>query len=90
MYNTLMVWLQAGQLRAAAVRFDEVLEAVPARSKLGGEAQLQKAICLDSAVSPMAAVIQVWSHLHQEDMLAFTCDKAGWLSSGLDLSMTAS
>ena len=40
--------MQQGQLGAAVRRFEEVLEAVPARSKLGGEAQLQRAICLDS------------------------------------------
>ena len=43
--------LQNGHLKDATEQFEEVLRAVPPRSSLGGEAQLQRAICLDSAVS---------------------------------------
>lgn len=37
-----------GQLTAAIGPFDEAVELVTYRSRVGGEATLQKAICLDS------------------------------------------
>ena len=49
-YQAGMEMMQQGQLQGAAECFDKVSKAVPQRSKLGGEAQLQRAICLDSAV----------------------------------------
>lgn len=42
--------MQAGRLQSAAEAFDRVTKAVPPKTKLGGDAQLQRAICLDSAV----------------------------------------
>ena len=46
-----MLIVQAGQLSAAIGVFDEVIANVSSRTKLGGEASLQRAICLDSLVS---------------------------------------
>ena len=40
----------AGQLPEALALFCEAAAGVPLRSKLGGEATLQRAICLDSMV----------------------------------------
>ena len=42
--------MQSGQLGAAMQVFEEVLKNVSSRTKLGGEAELQRAICLDSLV----------------------------------------
>lgn len=39
-----------GQLAAALVPFDEVFTYISVRTRVGGEATLQKAICLDSLV----------------------------------------
>ena len=39
-----------GQLQAAMVPFEEAVQLVSFRSRVGGEATLQKAICLDSMV----------------------------------------
>ena len=44
-----------GKLQAAMVPFEEAIQLVSFRSRVGGEATLQKAICLDSLVgSPMS------------------------------------
>ena len=50
-YQAGLEMMQMGQLQGAGECFDRVSKAVPLRSKLGGEAQLQRAICLDSVVS---------------------------------------
>ena len=44
------LFLAQGQLSAAIAPFDEAVALVSARSRVGGEATLQKAICLDSLV----------------------------------------
>lgn len=49
-YQAGLEMMQRGQLQGAAECFDRVSKAVPPKSKLGGEAQLQRAICLDSVV----------------------------------------
>lgn len=43
-----------GQLSAAIAPFDEAVALVSYRSRAGGEATLQKAICLDSMVSALS------------------------------------
>ena len=50
-YQAGLEMMQNGHLQGAGECFDRVSKAVPLRSKLGGEAQLQRAICLDSVVS---------------------------------------
>ncbi|BDA43302.1 hypothetical protein COCOBI_04-3140 [Coccomyxa sp. Obi] len=47
-YNRGMELMQRGQLTAALQPFDEALGFVSFRTRIGGEATLQKAICLDS------------------------------------------
>ena len=57
-YQAGLEMMQNGQLQGASECFDRVSKAVPLRSKLGGEAQLQRAICLDSAVSCVLLDVQ--------------------------------
>lgn len=45
------MWVQ-GKLQAAIAPFEEATQLVSFRSCTGGEATLQKAICLDSLVMP--------------------------------------
>jgi len=44
--------MSAGRLEAALAQFGAAAAGVPLRSRLGGEASLQRAICLDSMVRP--------------------------------------
>ena len=67
-YQAALEMMQAGRLQGAAEAFDKVTKAVPLKSKLGGDAQLQRAICLDSAV-------RFWSQNSQENYYLNTQEK---------------
>ena len=56
------MWVQ-GKLQAAIAPFEEATQLVSFRSRTGGEAMLQKAICLDSLVMPfvLQAAIAIMS-----------------------------
>jgi hypothetical protein len=49
-YDAGMELLNDGRLSDAVVKFDSVIEGMSLATQLGGEARLQKAICLDSLV----------------------------------------
>lgn len=50
-YEAGMQLLTDGRLKEAVVQFEVTVNGMSVRTQLGGEARLQKAICLDSLVS---------------------------------------